>query len=598
MSSKSRARQLADLVEKPVKDFDPEQDVVPRDSDDSDDESIDENAGTEHYVAVGKSKLRRNDPLSLGPQYRGAKVSREALEADSGSDDGAEDEEEDEEKEGPDGNRQSSSDASADYEDAREDFDDPDEVDFDVDAQEQDGDDDDEIDSGDAFGEGDEEKFKDFVFRGSSIPTPKKNRHAKRATAADFMQSDEDSIVGSGEDEDEEDDEMLDDDDDEDEEDEDEEQDSELGGFIDDEAEESDEGEGDSDEELGLSDDGSDDDDDDEGNFMRPKKPLREHSGVAASIMKEAMAADKNSRAQISGNPMDADIQKGKSVQRQRQKFDALLNIRIRLQKSLVAMNSINYAEESENQTAEPYEAAEKSAMQLWTALDDFRSSIRKGKKRKHAETEDTSTQALWDTMQLHEKAQESRRKQTLEKWSREAGKMSLTSNSGSRFSSKKETPIISMLSTEMADPERLIKRTRTPRSCAPLQAAKKVNQDESIFDDADFYQLLLKELVDQRSDSSGLGLQAATVRYTAIKEAKAKRHVDTKASKGRKMRFTVMPKLQNFMAPEDRRTWEQGAIDRFFGTLFGQKLALQEEPSDEEMGGATTEEDGGFRLF
>ncbi|KAI0152669.1 TRAUB-domain-containing protein [Xylariaceae sp. FL1272] len=616
MTSKSHARQLADLVEKPVKDFDPEQDVVPRDSDDSEDESVDENVGTEHYVAVGKSKLRRNDPLSLGPQYRGAKVSREALEADSGSEDGAEDEEEDEEKDGTAGNQPSSSDASSDYEDAREEFDDPDEVDFDLDAQEQDEDDDAEIDSDDAFGESDEEKFEGFVFRGSSIPTPKKNKYAKRATAADFMQSDEDNLVRSREyedeleEEDDEDDEMLDEDDDEDdemldeddedEEDEAKEEDSELGGFIDDEAGESDEGDEDSDDEqIGLSDDGSDDfDDDDEENVIRPKKPLREHSGVAASIMKEAMAADRNSRAQISGNPMDADIQKGKSVQRQRKTYDALLNIRIRLQKSLVAMNSLNYAEESEDQVAEPYEAAEKSAMQLWTALDDFRTSIRKGKKRKHAETEDTPTQALWDSMQLHEKAQESRRKQTLERWSREAGKMSLTSNSGSRFSNKKETPIVSMLSAEMADPERLIKRTRTPRSCAPLQAAKKVNQDESIFDDADFYQMMLKELVDQRSDSSGLGLQASTVRYTAVKEAKAKRHVDTKASKGRKMRFTVMPKLQNFMAPEDRRTWEQSAIDRFFGTLFGQKLALQEEPSDEEMGGASAEEDGGFRLF
>lgn len=59
-----------------------------------------------------------------------------------------------------------------------------------------------------------------------------------------------------------------------------------------------------------------------------------------------------------------------------------------------------------------------------------------------------------------------------------------------------------------------------------------------------------------------------------------------------------VVKKLQNFMAPEDRRSWEQGAIDRFFGTLFGQKLALTEESSDEEMEDTIAMEDEGLRLF
>ncbi|KAJ3554829.1 hypothetical protein NPX13_g10505 [Xylaria arbuscula] len=203
--------------------------------------------------------------------------------------------------------------------------------------------------------------------------------------------------------------------------------------------------------------------------------------------------------------------------------------------------------------------------------------------------------------MEVHEKYQSARRKQVLEKWSRDAKKTSITAGSGNRFTSTAEKPLTVMLSAELDAPERLIKRTRTPRSCAPYQVARKINEDASIYDDADFYQLLLKELVDQRSgDGSGTGLQAATIRYAAAKEAKAKRHVDTKASKGRKMRFVPLPKLQNFMAPEDRRGWEQSAIDRFFGTLFGQKMVLNEEEaesSDEEMGGVSVE-DHGLRLF
>ena len=67
-------------------------------------------------------------------------------------------------------------------------------------------------------------------------------------------------------------------------------------------------------------------------------------------------------------------------------------------------------------------------------------------------------------------------------------------------------------------------------------------------------------------------------------------------------MRFNVHEKLQNFMAPEDRRTWEESAIDRLFGTLFGQRMVLdedvdgEEDGSDQEMGGV--EFDEGLRLF
>ncbi|KAJ8126469.1 hypothetical protein O1611_g7168 [Lasiodiplodia mahajangana] len=568
-----RARELADLIERPARDYDPEADAVPDESDQSsDDNSENEAAGTEHYEAVGKSKLRRNEPLALGPQYRGARVSRMALEADD-EDDEDDGEGEEEEEEG------SSDEASSNYEDALEEFDDPDTADLEADQR---GKEDLEIDSDEVFGTSDEEgarKWAEIRAKAKAKARAKtkvrteaeaevkaiKNKHAKRPTAADFMGSD-------SEDQGAEDDEIGDDDDDDmgefgDEisEDEDLSDGSETRGLIDDEAEESDGGEsGFSDEEDDLSDDQSEkeedeeDDEDDEEKPINGRKSKRsDESGIAASVK------------QMMGE-----------------------------QSVIVAINSFKYADQNEDQTTEPYEAAEKSALQLWNALDDFRTSIHKGKKRKHDETDDTSTTALWARMELHEKHQAARRKQVLEKWSRDAKKTSITASSAHKFTSHAEKPITAMLSAEMDAPERLIKRTRTPRSCAPYQVAQKINEDESIYDDADFYQLLLKELVDQRSgDGSGTGLQAATIRYAAVKEAKAKRHVDTKASKGRKMRFTPMPKLQNFMAPEDRRSWEQSAIDRFFGTLFGQKMVLDEESSDEEMGGVSVEEEG-LRLF
>ena len=117
--------------------------------------------------------------------------------------------------------------------------------------------------------------------------------------------------------------------------------------------------------------------------------------------------------------------------------------------------------------------------------------------------------------------------------------------------------------------------------------------EDPEIFDDADFYQLLLKELVDQRMiEASAAPAGGPVAQWAAVKEAKTKKNVDTKASKGRKMKFTVHEKLQNFMAPEDRNQWEPEAVDRFFGTLLGQRMDLGEEEPESDEGSQLGEED------
>jgi protein AATF/BFR2 len=222
------------------------------------------------------------------------------------------------------------------------------------------------------------------------------------------------------------------------------------------------------------------------------------------------------------------------------------------------------------------------------------------GQKRKRGLEMDATSQSIWDSMEETEELALAHRRKVLDKWS------SKVRNTTAMTSSRKLGPstsqsLVSILDDQLLSADRLVKRTRTPRSCAPIQASKKVAEDANIYDDADFYQLLLKELVDQRTLDSSSGTTdgaGITVRWAALKEAKTRKQVDRKASKGRKLRFTVHEKLQNFMASEDRRSWEQDAIDRFFGTLFGQKMELGEDDgSDEEMGGASVAEEG-LRLF
>ncbi|KAI0386317.1 TRAUB-domain-containing protein [Hypomontagnella monticulosa] len=584
---KGRARQFAEWTELPAEDFDPEAEV-PQENEASDsEESIDENAGTEHYVTVGKSKLRRKDPVALGPQYRGAPVSRSALE-DEDENEGSDDE------------------APSDYEDAQQDldseagseeFDDPDTADLEAD---QDDDDDAEINSDDAFNESDEEKFKGYVFRGSSQAMPAKGKRVPRPTAADYMVSDEDDSGSEGAELDEEEegpDESEEASDDEDG----------INGFIDDEAEEDEDEDDDLDEEMDDTSgaESGDEDVEEENDSENP----RQVNGASRTTIQEMMNSGHQSVAGNASTIAQKDVAKGKAVRQQRKAFDALLNVRIRLQKSLVAVNSFGSVESLGDQS-QPYEAAEAAALKLWNTIDGFRTSIQSdtsgktGQKRKRVADTDTPSQDIWENMEVVEQRATARRNAVLEKWSHSARNIRMVDRSSRKFANTAERSLTARLAEELATPERLIKRTRTPRSCAPAQVARKVNEDPEIYDDADFYQLLLKELVDQRTGdaSGGAGGPAATIRFAAVKEAKAKRHVDTKASKGRKMRFNVHDKLQNFMAPEDRRSWEQTAIDRFFGTLFGQKLVLNEdedekEASDEEMGGAPID-DGGIRLF
>merc|ERR1719310_237032 len=75
--------------------------------------------------------------------------------------------------------------------------------------------------------------------------------------------------------------------------------------------------------------------------------------------------------------------------------------------------------------------------------------------------------------------------------------------------------------------------------------------ENPNIFDDSDFYHHLLRELIEKKtstnSESGEVGkhwLQIQKLR------SKLKKKVDTRASKGRKVRYDVHTKLVNFMAP------------------------------------------------
>ncbi|KAK5995227.1 Protein BFR2 [Cladobotryum mycophilum] len=551
---KGRAKEFQDPDEKNTKDYDPEANGHDSDNGSGSELSDDENAGTEHYVTVGKSKLREKEGVALGKQYRGSRVSRQALEDESEEDD--DDEEEEEEESGSDGD---------------EEYDDPETADLAADTAEAN---DSEIESDNALAKSDEEQLKEFVFRGSS--KPKKSR--KRASAADYMSSSDEEETAGGADVSDEDMSGAELDGSEEDEDMDDGLDALVNGgdSSDEEASDAEEDESQSGEDDDEEDDGSEEEDDEDEN--QDAKP---------------------SLAGPSSN--QSEVQKGIAIQEQRKIYDGLLNMRIRLQKALVAANTFPTLEDSSTSESEAYEAAEEAAIKLLNTISGLRqnmapSTVTGGKRKRIIEGSATSAE-IWEQMQEEDQNSTKFREDRLEKWSRKVQSVNVVT---AKLGVKQKT-LISALQEQLTTPEsRLIKRTRVPRSCAPVQAAKKIAESEDIYDDADFYQLLLKELVDQRTVESAAEQNSAvaSVMVNANKEAKMRKVVDRKASKGRKMRFTVHEKLQNFMAPEDRRSWEQEAIDRFFGTLFGQKMELNEEESEDDEMDELYNKDEGLRLF
>jgi protein AATF/BFR2 len=536
----------------------------------SEDESVDsedENLGTEHYVAVGyvsqfqiisklflilcrTSKLRKPVEVPLGPQYAGARVSREELMNDD----------------------EDSEDESAEEED---DIVDPDMVNMDIDDA------DGEIDSDAALGESDSEKFKDFVFRGSGkpkVPIPKKSP-GKRPTASDFMSGSEDEEI----DEAEGDEDMNEDDQSEGVEEESEEES--VDEDISDGGVQFDDDESGSDQEDAGSDEGSSEEDteEDEGD----DEDVDDEEQSRRAELRKMMSEEQKTVVATISQAAKADTEKGNAVKAQRKTFDSFLNVRIRLQKALVATNTLSVLDDNDSSSPAPYQAAEEAAIKLLNTLNAMRSSLSPSasKKRKHTDLEpSTPSTAIWATLQTFESQDQPKRQATLEKWSAKVRSTTAVPVSRKLNQAAPQT-ITSVLADTLSNSERLVKRTQTSRSCAPVQVSRKITEDSRIYDDADFYQLLLKELVDQRMvDTAAAGAGGAQVpQWTAVKEAKTRRSVDTKASKGRKMRFTVHEKLQNFMAPEDRGMWEPEAIDRFFGTLLGQRMGLAEGESDVE---------------
>ncbi|XP_028300743.1 protein AATF [Gouania willdenowi] len=296
----------------------------------------------------------------------------------------------------------------------------------------------------------------------------------------------------------------------------------------------------------------------------------------------------------FSHQAVDETVKRGVAVKQQLSLWDHLLEGRIKLQKALVTANQLPQPDtwavfrerggaklqEGLKDSHKAVKALQRSMLELQDLLllqnNDTRAMVEQeeeqgvelGKKRK------LQMSAYPELMSKRFRAFQSYRDATLQRWD---DKTRLTTGTTSRTFSAFHRNILTQVDQVLMDQDRLLHRTRTRRSDyrvlgkmepsveeegAELSAGSSrtnkhlQNLDEDIFDDEDFYHQLLRELIDRRTSGSAPNQQLASGRqWLAIQKLRSsmKKKVDTKASKGRKVRFHIHSKLVHFMAPVDQ---------------------------------------------
>ncbi|EPX71325.1 traub family protein [Schizosaccharomyces octosporus yFS286] len=300
------------------------------------------------------------------------------------------------------------------------------------------------------------------------------------------------------------------------------------------------------------------------------------------------------------------DMKKGVALQEQMRLYDRVLDTRIRLQKGFTQAHTVNTSEGNQDNVSN--DQADESVVSTDDVKNSLLSFIQKtmelrvdlmvdsgieprGLKRK-ADSEDL--ESILSTMNNLDDSLEDWKNNTLTKWhSRVQAAQGITQSN--KFKALNQN-VVQQIDQTMLNKDDLIERSRLSRS----DGSKTPNPD--LYDDTEFYQSLLKDFINSRLADSG---RDTNVRWVASKQQKQKKeNVDTKASKGRKLRYHVHEKLQNFMVPVEVRSWPEEHIDDLFNSLLGQRIDMSENTKDGEDAEKKQEEElslatnDGFSLF
>lgn len=349
--------------------------------------------------------------------------------------------------------------------------------------------------------------------------------------------------------------------------------------------------------------------------------------GLLDDTIKDEKEATELKFKHMSDSNSSAHAKKGNSVRNQLNMWESLLEIRIQLQKCLVQSNKLPQHEVFKSFGSDEKFKTEytKSKKTMKNMLDKFLTlqllllkqysetkTLLTDKKNKNKEekVEDDDQEIPSDTED--EKSEDSEeeaipkkrpkisdiehqiktrhdkyrnyRNDVIQKW-----------NDKTRFNIAKNNTqvnsVIQHINFILEDKQKLVKRTQLKRSeyeilgkvkgdekteepseKAPQEQSSKSPEeyDTEIFDDDDFYHQLLRELIEFKSAgiTDPIQISRQWIQLQNLR-SKMKRKIDTRATKGRKIRYAIHSKLVNYMAPMDYCTMTQEARNELYSSLF-----------------------------
>ncbi|KAG0164520.1 hypothetical protein DFQ28_005774 [Apophysomyces sp. BC1034] len=330
-------------------------------------------------------------------------------------------------------------------------------------------------------------------------------------------------------------------------------------------------------------------------------------------VKEELRKIEEEEKAMISQMSQSAqgDVEKGQHVRQQLTLWENFLESRIRIQKVVEVSNQLPQHDTwadflaKEEGIEGDIDAAKEEVREIIDDLMNLRTSlfseneavdfenITWNSRKRYLDDEDQYVEKMWEDISQVNDVFVPYRNSTLEKWSNK-----VQAASGARLTKKFKAfdqNILTQVENMMGDKEKLIRRTQLQRTEYKIlgkveeeddneendEAKTKVDRhlsryDVEIFDDNDFYQQQLRELIESRmvdtDDPLAIGTRWAASKKT---DSKKKKSVDQKASKGRKLRFEVHEKIQNFMAPIPYGAWHDEKTDELYSSLLGQKKTL-----------------------
>lgn len=330
-----------------------------------------------------------------------------------------------------------------------------------------------------------------------------------------------------------------------------------------------------------------------------------------------------------------SDALKGYTILKQNSEYDKILDARIKMQKAILSSNNlpVNLTAFNEFKTDETDTILESTEEKLYSLIDRLirvRSCqlVKNGLISEALDVKVSKKRKLSDYLEANKKINEAVEpvtKSVLVKWSNR-----VQSASGVGVLNQGKFKVINQsvwnqVNNQFGDLERLIKKTRiNRRGVVPLGYEKIAEREEAksasgnnngddyvdnfddvaartaglsnidkslqtnhyIFDDDDFYRLLLNDMINKKLDQK----QAHSSAILMLSKNKMQKSYDRMATKGRKLKYTVQEPLQQFEIPRRKAyTWNDDQIDELFAGLFGMNFKMDD--SDESANESDVDE-------